>query len=268
MVRVFPLDYMHQVCLGTVKRLMLVWLKLGSRKVRLSANQISQISERLESLKGSIPTDYFSRKPRSLKDIDRWKATEYRQFLLYTGSVVLKGILRPDLYEHFMCFSVAIAILVCPLAAWCHREYAHTLLEHFVSKARKLYGKEFLVYNVHSLLHLSAEAEQFETLDKCSAFPFKNYMQKLKQLVRTGRSPLVQTVKRIEEFHSTDTLCAGGHTESAQKVSARRPYNAYIIDDHGCCEVVDIHDDMDENGDPQCVCRVYGRPEPLFRHPM
>ena len=266
MVRGFPIDYMHQVCLGSVRRLILVWLRLGSRNVRLSANQASQISQRLDSLKGSIPTDYFARKPRGLKDIDRWKATEYRQFLLYTGPIVLKDILRLELYNHFMCFSVATAILVCPQTAASHREYARALLEYFVSKGRELYGRQFLVYNIHSLIHLSAEAEQFGTLDKCSAFAFENYMQKLKRLVRTGRSPLVQIVKRLSEvYHTAKRLNAGD--QLLTKISARRPTSAFIIDGEACCEVVSTRDDKDENGDILYVCRVYGRPEPIFNHP-
>lgn len=86
MISQIPLDYMHLVCLGVVKRLLLLWMK-GPLHCRLGARIIDQISVGLSALKNSIPSE-FSRKPRSLREIERWKATEFRQFLLYTGMVV------------------------------------------------------------------------------------------------------------------------------------------------------------------------------------
>ena len=53
----------------------------------------------------------FSRQPRSLKDLDRWKATEFRQFLLYTGPIVLQDIISDNVYEHFLALSMTLTIL-------------------------------------------------------------------------------------------------------------------------------------------------------------
>ncbi|ODM88970.1 hypothetical protein Ocin01_17712 [Orchesella cincta] len=92
MVEDFPFEYMHLVCLGVMKKLLLIWMRGDIKIFRLSSSQIERISERLISFRGYIPA-IFSRKPRTLRDIDRWKATELRQFLMYTGPPALKGIL-------------------------------------------------------------------------------------------------------------------------------------------------------------------------------
>ena len=72
---------MHLVCLGVVKR-MLTFLKQGPRECRLSYQQLTIISENLLNLNGKMPRE-FARQPRSTDYLDRWKATELRQFLLY-----------------------------------------------------------------------------------------------------------------------------------------------------------------------------------------
>ncbi len=154
---------------------LLAWIR-GKKEVRISASQVQEISQRLLKL--------FARKPSSLNEGDRWKATEYRQFLLYTGKIVLIGILAQELYDHFVVLSVTICILISPKLAQQNSQYACELLKYFVNKSRELYGREFLVYNVHSLLYLVKDAEEFGSLDPCSAFPFENYLQKLLKMVR------------------------------------------------------------------------------------
>ena len=188
---------MHQLCLGVMKKLILAWMR-GQKDVRISAQQVDQISTRLINLKKCIPK-CFSRKPRALAEVDRWKATEFCQFLLYTGKVVVKGNLPAPFYNHFLVLSVASSILACPALAKIHLPYASELMKYFVAKAGELYGSEFLVYNVHSLIHLVDDVAQYGSLDQFSSFPFENYLQKLKKFVRSGKSPLAQIVKRLSE---------------------------------------------------------------------
>jgi len=182
-VRAFPLDYMYLCCLGVMRKLLLTWMR-GRREIRMSSAQICEVNKRLVSIKPFIP-NIFSCLPRSLDEVDRWKATEFRPFMLYTGKVVLRGILQQPLYDHFMCFSVALCVLVCPSLAAEHSAYAHELLLYFVDTCKELYGDEFLVYNVHALTHIAAESTEFGCLDASSGFPFENYFQRLKKLVES-----------------------------------------------------------------------------------
>jgi len=88
---------MHLVCLGVVRRLIKFWLcgpvhRDASVASRLPAGSVQMLSRKLVKLASFIPC-VFARKPRSMSDVDRWKATEFRQFFLYTGPIVLPGTL-------------------------------------------------------------------------------------------------------------------------------------------------------------------------------
>jgi len=257
MVEQFPIDYMHQACLGVMKKLITVWVR-GDRKVRMSAGQISNVTQRLLSLQKDIPS-CFARKPRNLEDIDRWKATELRQFAVYTGKIVLKGILADQLYDHFMVFSVALSLLICPTLAVEHNSYSKELMKYFVGKAGELYGDHFMVYNVHSMVHLPEEAMAFGSLDACSAFPFENYLGKLKRLVRSGKQPLTQVVKRLKEMSKSPL------SVEASEPKFKRPNNAFILDEGKCCEAIEERESDD--GCQMMLCKLFEKTQPLFGDP-
>ena len=156
MVSSFPHDYMHLLCLGVVRRLLDSWIAPGPLLCRLSSHQMQLISNELVGLRSFIPMD-FARKPRQLSERLRWKATELRQFLLYTGPVVLRNVLSASVYNNFMLLSVAIFILASPSLSANLHDFAHTLLVSFVTHSGELYGPEFVTYNVHGLTHLSED---------------------------------------------------------------------------------------------------------------
>ncbi|KAF0705638.1 Uncharacterized protein FWK35_00038752, partial [Aphis craccivora] len=198
-VNIFSLDYMHLVCLGIMCKLLNHWLTtMGPSSVRLPSWKVKTISDRLAQLKICITND-FSRKPRSLKYVRLFKATELRQLLLYTGPVVFENIISDDCYNHFLTLSVAMRIL---LSSDLNKyiDYARKLLEYFVKTFQQIYGSHLVSHNVHSLLHLADDYDKFGNLDNCSAFPFENYMKTLKKMIRKHEKPLQQVVRRYEEL--------------------------------------------------------------------
>jgi hypothetical protein len=88
----FILDSMHLVHLGVVRRLLLYWIR-GPKTTRVSSRHVMMISDNLLHIRSYVPNE-FARKPRSLNEMDKWKATEFRQFVLYTGMLVLKPVIE------------------------------------------------------------------------------------------------------------------------------------------------------------------------------
>ena len=140
MVTIFPSEYMHMVCHGVTRRLLHLWFtsKYG-RRHRLGVASVRSVNERLRAVRTALPVE-FSRLCRDLQDLERWKATEFRQFLLYLGPCVLKGILEQRKYEHFLKLSVAIYLLCHPILCQKYISFTRQMLKHFVNDTRKIYG--------------------------------------------------------------------------------------------------------------------------------
>lgn len=194
----FPLDYMHCILLGVMKQLLTLWIKVKRRPFSLASCQVNAISEKLILLCPQI-TSEFQRKPRSLDDFERFKATELRLFLLYLGPLVLKNGLPKRFYDHFIKFHFAVRILCDPNDCYQNNELAKQLLIDFVNEFFELYGEHTITFNVHNLIHIADDVKNLGHLDNYSAFKFENYMQILKKRIRKGTQPLKQLINRLKE---------------------------------------------------------------------
>ena len=163
-----------------------------------------------------IPRE-FARLPRSLNEVDRWKATEFRQFLLYTGPVSLLGHLPEQMYKNFLLLSVAVSVLLNPSVCSEFCDYAHELLVTFVTHFGNLYGKDMLTYNVHGLVHLANEVKKFGSLDNTSAFVFESFLGRLKRMIRKPGSPLEQIIRRISELSRRQEVKSESKSKFMQK---------------------------------------------------
>lgn len=294
MVTDIPLDYMHLVCLGVVKRILQLWMTSkanGPKELRIGSLAKWEISELLLALKHRWPKE-FARKPRSLSELDRWKATEMRNFLLYSGPVVLQRFIKEEAYSNFMLLSVAIHVLANPSLCIEYNEYSHQLLVKFVKHFAQLYGSERVVYNVHSLIHLPEDVKVHGPLDQFSAFPFENYLGKLKNLVRKRSHLIQQVVLRLREAskfsrrkcQDSSILLKKKHglgpVPDGEDMLASTQYEEVVLDKmvisikqgDNCIKVDDkvgiVKNILEE---PQRVCVVYSRfhsDEPFFSYPL
>jgi len=198
MTSVFVLDYMHNVCQGVMKRLLYFW-KSGQKPVRfLNTDLEHQISTEQVNFQPHFPSE-FSRLPRSLDELEFWKATEYRTFLLYTGPILLKGRIKSSLYNHFLLLHCAIKILIFVETCLIYNDLANNLLRKFVTEYPEHYGNEYVTYNVHGLVHIANFVKIHGRLDNFSAFKFENCLQIIKKTVHSSKYPLQDVYNRILE---------------------------------------------------------------------
>lgn len=201
------LDYMHLILLGVVKKMITLWIH-GENAYRLGRLQILKISKRLENDMKPFISKEFGRRPQTLEFLKLWKATELRQFLLYTGPIVLRKILPKTMYDHFMTLHVLIRILCDEERHRNKLNYAENLAKHFIKSFAKIYGVHHVTHNVHGIIHLVEDAKLHGSIEKFSAFKFENFMQTLKNMIRKPEKPLQQIARRYEEIQNMKTACS------------------------------------------------------------
>ncbi|KYN43067.1 hypothetical protein ALC56_02506 [Trachymyrmex septentrionalis] len=82
-------------------------------------------------------------------------------------------------YMHLICNSLHCAIRILCHDVDCieNNQYAKDLLIYFVNISKILYRQDFIIYNVHNLIHLTDNVAKFGHLDIFSRFPFESFFK-------------------------------------------------------------------------------------------
>lgn len=195
MVTQITLDPMHLIDLGVTRKFL---LRIFNKKTvfKTPIDNLKAISSKLLDMRNHV-TKEFARKPRSLDDLVHWKATEFRQFVLYSGIIALKNSVHDDVYYEFLLLHCAYRLLCSPKQCKSNIETSQTLLDLFVENFPIVFGENSVSYNVHSLLHLKHTIGLVGNIATGSAYGFENYLQKLKKVVRKPTLVLQQIYKNI-----------------------------------------------------------------------
>lgn len=214
LVESFAVDYLHVVLLGAVKKLLKLWF--GDRGIYYLEK--GSVSARLLELNDYKPME-FCRNFREIKDFARYKGTELRTFLLYSGVIVLKNIISSRHYDHFLKLHTAIRILTDVKLAGVFVDVADQLLKDFVLEFETHYGQKSVSHNIHMLLHLAEDVKKFGPLDKFSAFPFENFMTPIKDYVHSNNFVLEQVVKRVQEQLNASHIDSVKNTRAESEIN-------------------------------------------------
>ena len=223
MVSQFPLDIMHLVFLGVVKRLMNIWMP--TKKMNNKLQPMRAVSNDMCNNMSTCPSN-FQRRPRRLEEFKHFKATEFRTFLLYLGPVLLQSRLDREgkQYKNFMLLAAAMRILLDDELRSLYVDTAEQFLKQFVVGMNCIYGAEQMPYNVHAVMHLAQEARLHGNLNEVNAFPFESHLGRMRKQLRRSAYTLPQMVKREREYQHVKQ-----RIKAHEMLQPERNANAYTL---------------------------------------
>ncbi|KAH7974284.1 hypothetical protein HPB49_013726 [Dermacentor silvarum] len=167
---------MHCVLLGVARQLTEFWLDSANSQEPFYIGTPSTLAKLDKRLLSICPPHCFTRLPRSLADRCFWKASEWKNWLLYYSLPTVLGVLPPRFWRHVSMLAEAIFTLLKSEISPTDLQRAGQLLQPFVSRAASLYGTRFMTFNVHQLRHLTSSVENLGPLGPTRHFPLKQGM--------------------------------------------------------------------------------------------
>lgn len=192
----FVVDSMHNVYLGVIKRITDLILNGAASNTWYvgSPRNMALIDHRLLQCK---PPTRISRLPRSVKYLKLWKASEWRNWLLYYCLPCLDGIVQNKYLENLALLSEASYILNSDSILVTDMEKAKGLLLEFAQGYEELYGLGNMTYNIHLLSHLAESVENWGPFWVHSCFPFESMNRKIIDTITSPNSMELQVVTRF-----------------------------------------------------------------------
>ena len=157
-------DPMHNLLLGTSKRMVEIWKCTGI----LEAKDFDEIQKHVDNFQS--PND-IGRLPYKISSgFSGFTAEQWKNWTCFFSLPALKGVLP---FRHYRCWQLFVkaCYLLCRRTLTVEQlQQADELLLQFCSKFVDLYGKESCIMNLHLQGHLSACVEDFGPL--CSFWLF------------------------------------------------------------------------------------------------
>lgn len=223
-----PVDYMHCVLEGVMKWLVEKWFSTSSHG---SPYYIGRKVKAVDSclLRQSPPHD-FSRSPRSVsKHRHYWKASEYRNFLLYYSLPILSSVLPPLYFHHYSLLVCAMHILLQSKLARAQIKAAEIMLRDFYKMLPELYGQKSCTLNAHCLTHLAKYVRLWGPLWTHSLFGFESMNGHITSMIHSKKKIAEQLLFSIDVCQTIGNLADKlASVESEATLSFFAPLSASI----------------------------------------
>ncbi|XP_055325814.1 uncharacterized protein LOC129579676 [Sitodiplosis mosellana] len=201
MIKQFPTsDPLHLLEEGVMKKVLNIWMHGKDSYKKKWSKEIQEIlSAQISIYNKELPSD-INRNVRTLQFIKYWKATEFRTVLLYYGMVAFKDYLGEQEYIHFLNLCLAVRIYSCRSYVNKYKTIARKLCLVYCEKFGQIYGINNIVSNIHNVIHICDDVDQFGPLTEISTYPFENFLREIKMRVKPSNTNIEQISRRLVEM--------------------------------------------------------------------
>lgn len=138
----------------------------------------------------------ISRTSREIKYVKKWKASEWRMFLIFYGLLCFDGLLPQKYFVHFALLSKSFFLLLQKSIPLTNLDVVNQLLRQFVFLNQQHYGLASMLYNVHLLLHVVAGVRDWGPVWGANTFIFEGENRHLGQMNTSSGHVGIQVTRR------------------------------------------------------------------------
>lgn len=163
---------MHNSLLGVMKYITSRWFDSKYHKEPFYiGRQVTKVDAKFLSIR---PPSNTSQKSMPISKRSEWKASDWKNFLLYSMYPALQGVLPQKYLDHITIYSEAIFILLGDAINREEINFIEKRLDTFLQKFEKIYGKISMTHNMHLTQHLCHSVRMSGPLWATSNFPFES----------------------------------------------------------------------------------------------
>lgn len=185
------IDPMHNLFLGTAKKLFKIWID----KELLSKKDLNAIESRIEVMNA---TSDLGRLPSKIAtSCGGFTASQWQNWILYYAMYCTEGILPEEHLNCLQTFVIACRLLCKTSISKTDLFLADRKLLDFAIKFERLYGKEAVTPNIHLHMHLKSCIENYGSVFGFWCFSFERYNGLLGNFHTNNRMIEVQLMRKF-----------------------------------------------------------------------
>lgn len=240
-IRFTIVDPMHNLFLGTAKRMMEMWLDLSI----LTRADLERVQQKVDE--SCVPSNIGRLPFRIAKSFSGFTAEQWKTWVTVFSPFALFGLLPVNHYKCWLHFVKACKLLSQPMIKISDVGSAHSLLVTFCRDVEKLYGTERITPNMHMHTHLADCVLDYGPVYSFWLFSFERYNGILVNYSTNNKSIELQIMRKflrdqnLREFEFPDE-CAQHFKDLTEKIHQHegRQSEDCLIDIKQCIDILQI----------------------------